>query len=642
MKNIQFYRTVCGITGVFTVSPETVKNPDIREQAAGAIAALAHRGPDSNGIYCGEYCILGQTRLNIIDNTAASDQPFYSKDNRYALVYNGEIFNFKELRADLAKKGIAFHTNGDTEVLLNLYIHEGRQSLEKLNGFFAFAVYDTVENSLFIARDRYGMKPLYYSISKGVFYFASEMKALLKYPVERRLDYSSLLQYLQLNYVPAPDSMLEGVKKIPAGSCAKIKIVEKDISFWRYCKESYPHEPSAYTYGAAKKEFFRLLDDSVQKRLIADVPLGTFLSGGLDSSAVTAIASLHKPDLMTFSIGYKNEPIFDESRYAELVSRKLKTQHHCFMLDNNALFEDIYNVLNALDEPFGDSSAVPMYILSAKTRAYVKVALSGDGGDELLGGYNKHRAEVRLNHSPFFKPLAIAAGPLLKILPMSRNDTFGNLVRKASKFAEGASMNAVERYWRWASVAKYNEAIALLQKNRFGETAAETEVKRKQQLLYNLGKDFNSLLYTDMKLVLQNDMLVKTDLMSMSNSLEVRMPLLDYRLVEFCFSLPAEYKITATVQKKILRESVAHLLPEEVLQRKKHGFEAPLLKWFRTGLRSAIESEWLNDGFIKEQGLFDANEISGLKQSLYSASPGDSVARIWGLIAFQNWYRKYF
>lgn len=643
MNEFQFFtHPVCGITGIFSNHPEAIRNPKAKEQVQKAMNALHHRGPDKSGIYSGENCLLGHQRLSIVDTSSASDQPFLSRDGRYAMVYNGEIFNFKELRKAMEEKGISFQTPGDTEVVLQLYIHEGAAAIGKLNGFFAIAIYDSVEKSLFVARDRYGMKPLLYSYKDETFYFASELKALMNFPRERKLDKVSLMQYLQLNYVPAPHTMLEDVKKFPAGTSTKLKWGEKDFVFKRYCNEPFPCEAYRHSYTDAKKTFINLLDDSVRRRLIADVPLGTFLSGGLDSSAVTAIAARYKPDLMTFSIGYKNEPMFDESRYAELVSRKLKTQHHAFMLDNNDLYEDLYRTLDSLDEPFGDSSAIPMHILSGRTRKYVKVALSGDGGDELLGGYNKHLAEVKLRSRPFLKHLAATAMPFLKLIPKSRNGAVANLARKGSKFAEGAAMDMKERYWRWASIATLKQVSEIINKEDGDRILYSTEAERRNEILNSLNTDFNSLLFTDLKMVLQNDMLVKTDLMSMANSLEVRMPLLDYRLVDFCFSLPASFKITMTEQKKILRETMAPFLPAEILQRRKHGFEVPLLKWFKTDLRSAIESEWLNEEYIKEQGLFDPAEIKKLKQQLYSASPQDAVARVWGLIAFQSWYKKYF
>lgn len=623
---------MCGITGIFSHSGEA---NTYTSKVKDAVATMHHRGPDNSGFFSDNHCALGHARLSIIDTSHASDQPFYSEDKRYVIIYNGEFFNYKEHKDALLKKGVKLHTSGDTEVLLQLYITQGESFLENVNGFFAFVIYDMFEKSLFIARDRFGIKPLFYSEDKSKFVFASEMKALLNYPIERKLDKTSLLEYLQLNYIPAPYTMLEGILKFPAGYCAKIK-PNQPIEFKRFCKEAYPQKPSEVSYNDAKKTFYNLLDDAVQKRLIADVPLGTFLSGGLDSSAVSAIAAIHKPDLMTFSIGYKNEPVFDESYYAELVSRKLKTNHHTFMLDNSDLFSELFKVLDAIDEPFGDSSAIPMHILSRNTRKHVTVALSGDAGDEVMGGYNKHMAEFRIRNSTLLNPALMLASPFLKLLPQSRNSKVGNLARQGLKLAEGAGMDEKERYWRWASFAKESEAAVLLKSPNISSYKI-----RKEEILNCINSDFNSVLYTDVKLVLQNDMLVKVDSMSMANSLEVRSPLLDYRLVNFLFSLPVSYKITGADQKKILRDSVAHLLPNEVITRKKHGFEVPLLKWFQGDLRETIENKWLNDKKIEEQGIFNVEAVKELKRKVFSNSPGDSVARVWGLIAFQHWYKKY-
>ncbi len=628
---------MCGITGIFTYT-ENAQN--YLDSVKASINSLYHRGPDSNGFSTDVHACLGQTRLSIIDTSQASAQPFYSADKRYVMVYNGEVFNFRELRQALRGKGASFTTDGDTEVLLQLYITEGVAGIEKVNGFFAFAIYDNLEKTLFIARDRFGMKPLFYHHDNEKVLFASELKALLKYPVNKQIDRVSLLEYLQLNYIPAPHSILEEVKKFPAGHYAKITPGSKDLLFKPYCKKAYPCEESSISYEDAKMNFYALLHDSVRRRLIADVPLGTFLSGGLDSSAITAVASFHKPGLMTFTIGFKNEPMFDESYYAELVSKKLKTSHHTFMLDNNDLFEELFSVLDSLDEPFGDSSAIPMHILSRKTRQHVKVALSGDGGDEIMGGYIKHRAELQLHNHPYFKLLSTSALPLLKLLPQSRNNYFGNLVRQGLRFADGAKMNLSERYWRWASIANKDEAQRLLITKMDSSTLSSLQ-QREKSTLHLLNDNFNSLLYTDVKLVLQNDMLVKTDTMSMANNLEIRMPLLDYRIVEFLFSLPISYKVTPAIQKKLLRDSIGHLLPQEILTRKKHGFEVPLLKWFRTELKASIESTWLNENYIKQQGIFNIEEIHRLKQQLYSTSPHDAVARTWALISFQHWYKKH-
>lgn len=623
---------MCGITGIFSHSEDIGKH---KETVNKAIEALHHRGPDNHGFFCDAVAALGHTRLSIIDTSEVSAQPFYSADRRYVMVYNGEFFNYKEHRDELQKQGITFRSTGDTEVLLQLYITKGEKFLKDVNGFFAVAIYDTLEKTLFVARDRFGIKPLFYSAGDTRFIFASEMKAMLKYPVSKAIDNVSLFQYLQLNYIPAPNTILQDVKKFPVGHYTVIKAGQA-VSFKSFCKDPYPPEQkNVSSFEEAKETYLNLFDDAVQKRLISDVPLGTFLSGGLDSSAVTAMAVRHKPDLMTFSIGYKDEPMFDESRFSEMVSKKLKTQHHSFMLGTDDLYNELFKVLDAIDEPFADSSAIPMHILARNTRKHVTVALSGDGGDELMAGYNKHRAEYKLQHSAYLKTMTTAAMPFLKMLPQSRNSTLGNIARQGIRFAEGAKMSAAERYWQWASIANAQQAAALLLNSN------ASDQMRKKELLQSINNDFNSLLYTDVKLVLQNDMLVKTDSMSMANSLEVRVPLLDYRLVNFLFSLPAECKITAGSQKKILREAVAPLLPSEILTRKKHGFEVPLLKWFKGGLRDSIENNWLNEKDIEAEGIFNAVTVKALKQQLYSASPADSVARVWGLIVFRHWYKNH-
>jgi len=628
---------VCGITGILTTTEDAAKYFSAVKSATGA---LHHRGPDSYGSFASLNALLGHTRLSIIDVSHSSDQPFYSADGRFVIVYNGEIFNFKELREQLISKGISFQTGGDTEVLLQLYINEGDKFLERLNGFFAFAIYDNLQKSLFVARDRYGIKPLYYYWDGSKFIFASEMEALLKYSFEKKIDMVSLLEYLQLNYVPAPNTMLEEVKKFPVGHWTKIYPSDHDLSFTTYYKEPYYQgaENKTMSYDDAVKKFYTLLDDSVQKRLLADVPVGTFLSGGLDSSAITALASLHKKDMMSFSIGFKDEPLFDETRYAELVSKKLGTNHHTFRLDNNDLYTNLYAVLDSLGEPLGDSSAIPMYILSQYAREHVKVCLSGDAGDELMAGYNKHYAEYKLRNNPYLKTLTTTTAPFLKLLPHSRDTASGNKIRQMIRFAEGAKLTTSDRYWKWASTANTSKAISLL-KTKNGNLE-KVFTKRKNEHLASVNGSFNSLLYTDLKLVLQNDMLVKTDLMSMANSLEVRVPFLDHRLVDFLFSLPIDFKINNGQQKRILRDAVSHLLPGEVITRKKQGFEVPLLKWLQTELRATIETVWLNDDFIESQGLFDVEQIKMLKEQLYSSNPQDAVAQVWGLIVFQHWYKN--
>ncbi len=623
---------MCGITGIQIFS-EKCRNQ--LERVKDATVLLKQRGPDDEGIFTQDNTALGHRRLSIIDTSKAGGQPFTDPSGRYTLVLNGEFFNYREHRKYLEAKGVSFRSESDTEVLLQLWIREKELCFSKINGFFAFAVYDSEEKSLFLARDRYGVKPLLYSFDAEKFAFASEMKSLLAYGIAKEIDKASLSIYLQLNYIPAPHSIFKNVKKLEPGHY--IRVAKGGMSLHRYYEISSAELVPKPRYEAAKDQVRSLLEDAVQKRMIADVPLGAFLSGGIDSSIVTAIASMHTAHLKTFSIGFPDQPYFDETRYATQVAKKFKTDHTVFSLRNEELFESLHSVLDYLDEPFADSSALLVYILSERTRKQVTVALTGDGADELFSGYNKHAAEYRMRNKGVAERSLQAGKVLWNLLPKSRNGSLGNKIRQFSKFSEGMGMSESDRYWRWAGFADSNQVNDLL----LGSGEDKTVQARRSELLKELGPGFNSLLKCDFNLVLQNDMLVKTDLMSMANGLELRSPFLDYRLVDYVFSLPEEYKINKQARKKILKDAYGNILPAEILARKKQGFEVPLLDWFRTDLKSLIFDELLSDAFIKEQHIFKADEVNKLKQKMLSANPEDSVARIWALVVFQYWWRKY-
>jgi asparagine synthase (glutamine-hydrolysing) len=630
---------MCGITGIFAFNLVGKFN---RIHVTNATMALGRRGPDFQDIYTDEWIGLGHRRLSIIDTSAVANQPMWDESRRYCIVFNGEIFNYQELRKLLEAQGERFTTSSDTEVLMKLMIREGSPALNKLNGFFAFALYDKQEQSLFVARDRYGVKPLLYVFDEDKFLFASEMKAILQYGIEKNLDYNSLYTYLQLNYIPAPDTIFAQVKKLMPGHY--IHIANKTITITPYYSIPYhPSEPQAITYDDAKKTFARLMEEAVQRRLVADVPLGAFLSGGLDSSVVTALASKHKPDLQTFSIGFRDEKFFDETHYAELVAKKCKTNHTVFSLTNDDLYQHVHDILNYIDEPFADSSAIAVYILSKETRKHATVALSGDGADELLAGYNKHAAHYRVLHPGLKEQLVQHSAALWKALPQSRNSTFGNKVRQLSRFAEGMKQNAKDRYWQWAGFTSKDDALKLLHPDLRTNKWLGEYVGRRKNILYSIPdrESMNDILYTDMQLVLPNDMLTKVDLMSMANGLEVRTPFLDYEVVNFLFSLPEQYKINGSIRKRILQDTFRSMLPAELYNRPKKGFEVPLLKWFRKEMKTYITEDLLGDKFIHEQGIFDPSEIQKLKMQLLSANPADSHARIWGLTVFQAWWRKY-
>jgi len=529
-------------------------------------------------------------------------------------------------------------------VLLKLFILEGEKCLSKLNGFFAFCIYDKVEQSFFLARDRYGVKPLLYQFDEDKFLFASEMKSVLAYGIEKELDYTSLHTYLQLNYIPAPRTIFQNVKKLLPGHYLKVKSRKLEVESYYSISPRSTVDSRQLTYESAKQQFKTLLEASVQRRLIADVPLGTFLSGGIDSSVVTGLAAKHKSNLHTFSIGFRDEKFFDETNYARLVAKHFKTEHTVFSLTNNDLYEHVNSILDYIDEPFADSSAINVYILSKETRKHATVALSGDGADELLAGYNKHAAFYRAIHPGWKEALASSLLPLWKNFPQSRNNSFSNKARQLQRFAEGMKLSSKERYWYWAGFASQQQAFHLFSQNSRDNLNRHEFNQFKDELLKTIPdkESVNDVLLTDMNLVLPNDMLTKVDLMSMANALEVRTPFLDFELVNFVFSLPDEFKINSKIRKRIVQDAFRDFLPPELYNRPKKGFEVPLLKWLRKEMKSLIEDDLLSEKFILDQNIFDYPAIAQLKKQLFSSNPGDVHARIWALIVFQWWWKKYF
>ncbi|QHT67949.1 asparagine synthase (glutamine-hydrolyzing) [Rhodocytophaga rosea] len=632
---------MCGITGIYAFN-EIGRFFSINLFAANDI--LAQRGPDSQGTFTHGYVGLGHRRLSIIDTSSDGRQPMTDESGRYTIVFNGEIFNFLELRQQLEAKGHTFKSGSDTEVLLKLYIYERENCLKHLNGFFAFAIYDQEKGSLFIARDRMGIKPLLYFQDEDKLIFASEMKAMIAFGISKEVDYVSLQQFLQLNYIPAPHTIFKHVRKLLPGYYMYIEgktVTQKQ--YYQIPQTYHRWTANQLSYEKVQEKLVELLDESVRKRLIADVPLGAFLSGGIDSSVIVALASQYTSHLNTFSIGYRDEPFFDETKYANLVAKKYKTNHTVFSLSNDDLYEHLFDMLDYTDEPFADSSALAVYILSKRTKKRVTVALSGDGADEVFSGYNKHLGEYRIRERGLLAGAVQALQPVWNALPKSRNSVIGNKVRQLQKFAEGMQKSDQERYWRFCTFAREEQARSLLSQPSAVLADEQEFEERKNQILRFLeeGGDFNEFLYTDMHLVLPNDMLTKVDLMSMAHGLEVRVPFLDYTIVDFAFSLPAEFKIDGRMKKRIVQDAFRSRLPKELYNRPKHGFEVPLLKWMRNELQPLISNDLLKDDFIEQQGIFNIDEIRNLKEKLFSSNPEDVHARIWGLLVFQYWWKKY-
>ncbi|MCF6351631.1 MAG: asparagine synthase (glutamine-hydrolyzing) [Cyclobacteriaceae bacterium] len=621
---------MCGITGIFAFNQVGRFN---MINLSKATSALEKRGPDNHGVFNDEMVGLGHRRLSIIDTSIEANQPMTDASGRYKLVFNGEIYNYKNLRNQLKNKGVSFANNSDTEVLLYSLIKEGSACISKLNGFFAFAFYDTLENTLLLARDRFGIKPLHIYQDADKLLFASEVKSLLAYGIDKKLNYNALHNYLQLNYLPGAMSMFKGVYKLLPGQYLTIK--NKKIAKHSYYKvkteiENKPFEES-------KKEFQKILEQSVTDRLVSDVPLGTFLSGGVDSSVISAIAARHVDTLQTFSIGYKDEPYFDETKYANQVAKHIGSKHTVFKLTNDDLFAHLFDMLNYLDEPFADSSALAVYILSKETKKHVTVALSGDGADELFAGYNKHAALYKMLNSGAKEKLVSSFSGLWGLLPKSRNNPITNTFRQLDRFAKAAKMTASERYWAWAAIGDATYASSLIKSEHLDSPVTQNPFRKT-----GVKESVNDTLLADLNLVLPGDMLTKVDLMSMANSLEVRVPFLDHNVVDFAFKLPVESKINSTDRKRIIKETFKSYVPNGLFYRKKHGFEVPLLGWLKNELNALIQHDLLAPTFIEEQGVFNVSQIEALKKQLHSRNPEDAPAKVWALLVFQWWWKKYF
>ncbi|WP_420316476.1 asparagine synthase (glutamine-hydrolyzing) [Ekhidna sp.] len=616
---------MCGITGYKNFGNDCGLSQSLKK----ATSVLDKRGPDNLATFTHESVGLGHTRLSIIDTSVKGNQPMSDKSGRYTLVFNGEIYNYQELASELK---VDFQSSSDTEVLLYLLIQQGEQCLPKLNGFFAFAFYDKETQSLMLARDRMGIKPLHYYQNDNFFAFGSELKALMQYPFERTIDQNSLYWYLRLTYLPHDKSMLRGVKKLLPGH--SIIIQGKDIEikpFWKLEKSDFFQGH----YEKAKQTILQLLERSVEHRMVADVPLGSFLSGGTDSSAVVSMASKFNPNLHTFSIGYRDHNFFDETNFAELVANKFKTNHTTFSLTNDDLINSLDGVLNYIDEPFADSSAIPTFILSQHVSQHIKVALSGDGADELFGGYYKHLAFQRSGEQTMPNSIITWLAPILKSLPSSRSSTVGNYTRRAAKYAQLMQMKSNDKYWHLAS---FNLSANELMADPLKEETVNELINHLQQ-----EDDFglNEFLDMDLRVVLPGDMLTKVDLMSMANSLEVRVPFLDKDLVAFARSLPAHFKIDKNRRKTVLQDAFEYILPKELHHRSKKGFEVPMLSWMRNELKSSVEEVVFDKDFLENQQIFNPTRVMDLKQKLFSQNPGDVHSTLWTLYVFQRWYKDY-
>ncbi len=621
---------MCGITGILSFNMVGRMHLVHLEEAT---KVLETRGPDAHGTWFDEHVGLGHRRLSIIDLSEQSNQPFFDETERYAIIYNGEVYNYQSLKRELSAAGVSFRTTSDTEVILEAYKHYGTDSFSRFNGFFALAIYDRQDRSLVLARDRFGIKPLYYFKDGDKFIFGSELKALMALGIPRELDKASLHQYLQLTYVPDQYCMLQGTQKLGSGCFATVKDgVFEESSYYTLQEEVEPQ----IDLTRAKDDIKSLLYRSVERRMVSDVPLGCFLSGGIDSSIVSTIAAELNPKLKTFSIGFTDNQYFDETQYANLVADKIGTEHTVFSLSNDDLLSHYTDVVGYLSEPFADSSAIPFYILSKLTRQQITVALSGDGADEVFSGYNKHEAWHRSGRGGAFNGLLGRLSPIWSVLPKSRSTFLTDKIRQIHKYSQLLNASEGEKYWLLASFIQAKEVNRLLSAD-----PGELQSRQSDLLTDRKWEDLNEVLLADMKLVLRGDMLRKVDLMSMANGLEVRVPFLDHEVVDYAFRLRSDLKLHEGQRKRILKEAFRHMLPEELYTRPKHGFEVPMLQWLRRELRGELQNVVFNREKIEDQRIFNWREVKRIKRRLHSFDPGDSHIQAWSLYVFQKWYDKY-
>jgi len=602
--------------------------------------AMVHRGPDDEGGIQLDGVTLGSRRLSIID-IAGGHQPIHNEDSTVWVIQNGEIYNHLELRKLLVSAGHVFTTQSDTEVLAHGYEEWGESMVERLNGMFAFAVLDRRRRRVLLARDRMGIKPLHYAVDGKRLVFASELKCLLCDPALRRdIDPVALDEYLALEFVPSPRSIVRGISKLPPAHTLEWWVGSGIHRLHRYWSPTLEEENGSRGRSLDEEceELRTVLRESVRKELISDVPLGVFLSGGIDSSAVTAMMSQLGTEVKSFSVGFA-ERSFDESRYARQVAQHLGTDHHELTLEPSMLLDLIPKLPTLLDEPLGDASIIPTYLLSAFTRRHVKVALGGDGGDELFAGYptvQAHRLAGYYNRAPRLLRKGLIE-PVVGRLPVSRANLSFDF--RAKRFVSGAAHPVHERHRRWMGSFTAEERTALLSSDVRDRLAAGGHVKLAELDGAELRDPINQVLLMDMRLYLENDILVKLDRASMMASLEGRVPLLNNDFVEYATRLPLTMKLRGLRSKFLLKRALRGLLPDSILNRPKKGFGIPVADWFRGPLKEQMLSV-LGPERIARKGFFDGAAVAALVGD-HLAGRRDNRKQLWTLFVFELWHDGY-
>jgi asparagine synthase (glutamine-hydrolysing) len=634
---------MCGVTGVIDFSGPPGGAADLRRMTL----ALKHRGPDDEGLYLspepGAAVGLGHRRLSIIDLSPQGRQPLSNENGSIWVAFNGEIYNFQALRRELSHLGHGFRSHTDTEVIVHAYEEWGLDCLNRLEGMFAFALWDGLRQRLLAARDRMGEKPFYYWQQGPLLLFASEPKALLTHPrFDPALDACSLSRYLLFECVPAPYSIFAGMRKLPPGHYLLADAQGLRVeSYWRLADylNGTRHQETLEDNAADLRQ---RLDQAVQSRLVADVPVGVFLSGGLDSSTVVALAAAHcgSEKVKTFAIGFQ-EPSFDESGYARLVARHFGTEHHEEIFSARRVIELLGQALEGLDEPLADASIIPTYLLSGFAAQYVKVALGGDGGDELFAGYPTFQAEkvaswaTRLPGALWRQVL----NPLIQALPVGLNNL--SLDFRLKQFAKGLPYPPPRRGLLWLAACGWEEQRSLLHPDLlYGFNGFNPYQEISDRLAGpSFTQPVDQALYTYSQYYLPEDILVKVDRASMAHGLEVRAPFLQRELVEYVTGLPSSLKMKGLTGKYILRRAVGDLLPPAILKRPKKGFGIPLSRWFKKELKELL-LETLSPRRLRETGLFHPPAVQRLIDE-HLNGVRDNRKPLWALTAFEIWRQLY-
>lgn len=623
---------MCGILGMYLCEKGKEINRTLFESA---LISISHRGPDAKTAAFFSNLAIGHVRLSIIDASENANQPFYSHDKKFAIVFNGEIFNYKSLRNELEKNGEVFYTNSDTEVLLSLLRRDGIDSLHRLNGFFAFAFYDFEKNKLILARDRFGEKPLFYSVNekRNELVFASEMKAVFGLVKKRKLNQTALELLLQLNYIPAPYTIDENIHKLLPGHYIEAGNEGISLRKWYGLPVKHSGDPETESVNTIRSKI-RL---AVERRMVSDFPVGGFLSGGIDSSIVCGLAKEINSGFESFSMGFEENKLVDETSDAELAAKHFGIKHHSLRLGEKEILENAFDILNKSDEPFADSSMIALFSLCKKLKGKYKVMLSGDGADEVFGGYNKHKALWLAQQKRFSNSLVKTVGGAHRLFPKSRHGYIGSRARKLQKMHQLLNKNDFEQYWYLASFS-HEFSSKLLVKNSIQETNEKIKIQLEN---FSQLEGFNVFFEYDIHLVLPNDMLYKVDMASMMNGLEVRSPFLDHELIEYTMNLKPELKLKNGQQKYLLKKAFDTFLPKQLIVKPKHGFEVPMKEWLNGPLNNQM-NELLNDELVLKQGIFQPSTINLLKNKVKSVNSGDAPMLIWTLMNFQKSWLNYY